>query len=309
MIRSALVTGGAGFIGSHLAEALAKAGTHVRVFDNLDTGKRTNLAGFDDRVEFVRGDVTDAAALAAACRGMDAAFHLAAMVSVPQSVREPERCHAVCATGTLNLLLGARAAGVRRVVYAGTSAAYGRGGAAPISETAPLDPLSPYAAAKLAGELYCQTFAALGDLETVRLRFFNVYGPRQDPASAYSGVISIFADKARKGEPATIHGDGLQTRDFVHVSDVVAALRSAGTTPGVSGGVFNLGRGTPLTLLDLHAAVNAAANANLPAAFGPPRAGDVRHSCADIAAARRGLGFAPAVDLATGLAGLLGKSA
>src|SRR5262245_37943139 len=233
-MKAALVTGGAGFIGSHLTRSLVRSGVAVRVLDDLSTGNSHNLADVVDDIEFMPSDVGDLSAVAAAVSGVDVVFHLAAMVSVPQSVEEPDRCHAVCATGTLNVLQAAAAAGVRRVVYAGSSSAYGDAGEDAIVETSPLRPMSPYAAAKLSGELYCQTWSAISNLETVRLRFFNVFGPNQDPSSPYSGVISIFSKLAMEGGTPTIYGDGLQTRDFIFVEDVVAALQKAANAPGIN---------------------------------------------------------------------------
>jgi UDP-glucose 4-epimerase len=303
MLGRCLVTGGAGFIGSHLAESLVADGIPVRVFDSLETGKLENLAGFADRVEFVQGDVRDAAAVREAARGCDAIFHLAAMVSVPRSVREPRLCHDICATGTMNVLEAARDEKVRRVIYAGSSSAYGDPEVTPLNEAARLQCLSPYAAAKLAGEHYATAFASVTDVEAVRLRFFNVFGPRQDPSSPYSGVIAIFCSKLLDGQRPMIHGDGQQTRDFVFVTDVVAALRSAAITPGVSGRVFNVGTGRAVTVADLARSIARVLDrAELEPQFGPARAGDILHSVADITAIQAGLGFRAKVDLASGLA-------
>jgi UDP-glucose 4-epimerase len=300
-LKSALVTGGAGFIGSHLARTLLQAGVAVRVLDDLSTGNAKNLADVADRMQYIPGDVRDLSAVAAAVHGVDVVFHLAAMVSVPLSVREPDRCHAICATGTLNVLEAAAAAGVRRVVYAASSSAYGDAGEEAISETASLRPMSPYAAAKLAGEHYCQAWSAISNLETVRLRFFNVFGPNQDPSSPYSGVISIFTKLTREGGAPTIYGDGLQTRDFVFVADVVRALLLAAETPGVNGEAFNIGRGHAVTLLELVALVGKVAGVALPVSFAAPRTGDVRHSLADVSKARERLGFTAEIDLEQGL--------
>jgi UDP-glucose 4-epimerase len=298
---SALVTGGAGFIGSHLTRSLLHAGVAVRVLDDLSTGKAENLADVADDIQFLPGDVRDLSTVAAAVKDVEVVFHLAAMVSVPQSVKEPERCHAICATGTLNILEAAAAAGVRRFVYAGSSSAYGDAGEGPIPETATLRPMSPYAAAKLAGEHYCQAWGAISSLETVRMRFFNVFGPNQDPSSPYSGVISIFSKLALEGRTPTIYGDGRQTRDFVYVEDVVRALRLAAETPGVNGDVFNVGRGRATSLLELLQSVGQAASIEMTHEFAPPRTGDVRHSLADVSAANDRLGFSAEVDLSTGL--------
>ena len=228
-------------------------------------------------------------------------FHLAAMVSVPQGVAEPLACHDICATGTLRVLLAAQSAGVRRVVYAASSSAYGNAAEGPLAEDQPIQPLSPYAAAKLAGEHYCTALAATSSLETVRLRFFNVFGPRQDPSSPYSGVIARFVDALTQQRRPTIFGDGLQSRDFVYVGDVVQALMKAATTPSVSGRVFNIGRGERVTLLELLAALTRVLDLRVDPIFEAQRAGDVRHSQANIAAARRDLAFDPKMSLVEGL--------
>jgi len=300
-MKSALVTGGAGFIGGHLTRSLVQSGVAVKVLDDLSTGNPKNLADVADHVQFLPGDVRDLSSVAAAVHGVDVVFHLAAMVSVPQSVKEPERCHAICATGTMNVLEAAAAANVRRLVYAASSSAYGDAGEGAIPETATLRPMSPYAAAKLAGEHYCQAWSAISDLETVRLRFFNVFGPNQDPSSPYSGVISIFTKLAlEKGTP-TIYGDGKQTRDFVYVEDVVRALLAAAEKPNVDGEVFNIGRGQATSLLELLSHVGNAAGVELSPQFAQPRTGDVKHSLANVSAARNGLGFTAKVGLREGL--------
>jgi UDP-glucose 4-epimerase len=299
MTGRCLVTGGAGFIGSHLVDALVAAGRPVRVFDDFSTGQRDNLpAG----VEVVAGCVTDPAAVARAVDGCEVVFHLAALASVAKSVEDPPGSHAVCATGTLNVLDAARKAGVRRVVYAGSASAYG-GADDPAGqdEDTPLVPLSPYAAAKLSGEFYCRAFAATYGLETVRLRFFNVFGPRQRADSPYSGVIAIFAGALSAGRTPTVFGDGQQSRDFVYVSDVCDALARAADTPGVSGRVYNVGTGGSVTLLELVAALNRILGTNAVPAHGPPRAGDVRHSRAKIDQIRADLGYAPRVPFEDGL--------
>ena len=297
-----VVTGGAGFIGSHLATSLVNDGWTVRVVDDLSTGKRHNLAHVADGVELIDGSILDRACLDQAMRGVEVVFHHAAMVSVPQSVEEPERCHAICATGTLNVLLAARDAKVRRVVYAASSSCYGNSDVCPTDESIPLHALSPYAAGKLAGEHYCSAFNAVTDLETVRLRYFNVFGPRQDPSSPYSGVISIFCAKLLGGEAPTIFGDGLQSRDFVYVADVVQANRRAAEADGVAGRVFNIGRGGRIDLLQLAAILNGILGTSLDPKFAPARLGDVRHSQADISAARAALGYDPKVTVKEGLA-------
>lgn len=301
MVRC-LVTGGAGFIGSHITTALVESGDEVHVIDDLSSGKRENLAHLGKGYTLFEGSILDEKLLSRAAEGVELVFHLAAMVSVPKSVEQPVLCHELCATGTMRVLLAAINAGARRVVYSSTSAAYGDLAECPIAESAPLDPLSPYAAGKLSGELSCQAFARLGQIETVRLRYFNVFGPRQDPRSPYSGVISLFTTAMLAGKTPTILGDGLQSRDFVEVSNVVDANLRAARTPGISGRVFNIGAGGRQTLLDLVAAINRVLGTAIAPQHGPPRAGDVRHSQADISAARRELGYEPAVTFEAGLA-------
>lgn len=297
-----LVTGGAGFIGSHLVTALVERGDEVRVLDDLSSGKRDNLAHIEGRYSFHDGSILSPEILAKVTAGVDDVFHLAAMVSVPKSIEQPSRCHELCATGTLNVLLAAMQAGAKRLVYSGTSALYGDSASCPVAEISTSDPMSPYAAGKLAGELYCQTFARLGRIETVRLRYFNVFGPRQDPASPYSGVISLFSSAMLAGKRPTILGDGLQTRDFIYVSDVVQANLLAASTPGMSGKVYNVGTGQRQTLIELVAAINRSRCTSIEPSFAPPRDGDVRHSQADITAARLDLGFAPRVTFDDGIA-------
>ncbi len=302
-----LVTGGAGFIGSHLVEALTAAGRPVRVLDDLSTGLADNFAHLPTPPEFVRGSVTDPAAVAAAVADCGTVFHLAAMASVAKSLEAPLECHAVCATGTLNVLDAARKAGVRRVVYAASSSAYGPA-ADPdgLSEDTPLQPLSPYAAAKLAGEHYLEAFAASYGLETVRLRFFNIFGPRQRADSPYSGVIAIFAGMLRAGTVPTVHGDGQQRRDFVYVSDCVQAVLKAASVSVVSGRVFNVGTGRSVSVLELLVALNRVLGTNVQPAFGPTRTGDVRFSLAKIHRIRAELGFEPVVGFEDGLRKTLG---
>jgi UDP-glucose 4-epimerase len=297
-----LVTGGAGFIGSHLVEALAAAGRPVRVLDDLSTGQAANLAHLAGAPDLLAGDVSDPEAVERAMRGVGVVFHLAALASVRRSVEAPAESHRVCATGTLNVLDAARREGVRRVVYAGSASAYGIPEGQEQSESSPLKPLSPYAAAKLAGEVYCEAFTACYGLETVRLRFFNVFGPRQRGDSPYSGVIAIFAAALSEGRTPIVHGDGRQTRDFVYVSDVVRALLLAAEKPEVSGRVFNLGTGRGTSLLELLEALNRQLGTSIAPRHEEARVGDIRHSRADIAAARRRLGYEPQVSLEEGLA-------
>lgn len=297
-----LVTGGAGFIGSHLVESLVRQGRRVRVLDDLSTGLRSNLAHVDPAPELIEGNVADAAVVQRAVQGVGAIFHLAALASVQRSIESPADTHRVCASGTLNILDAARRAGVRRVIYAASSSAYGIPAGDVQTENDPLAPLSPYAAAKLAGELYAQSFTAAFGVETVRLRFFNIFGPRQRADSPYSGVIALFAAALSAGRSPTIYGDGQQSRDFTFVSDVVQALTRAAETPGISGHVYNIGTGRGTSVLDLVAALNRQLGTNIVPQHAPPRAGDVRHSRADISRARKELGYHPAVPFEEGLA-------
>src|SRR5262245_40663542 len=301
MTGSCLVTGGAGFIGSHLVEGLIAAGRRVRVLDDLSTGQMANLPS-SPLVELVTGDVSDADAVGRVMQGVEVVFHLAALASVQRSVEAPADTHRICATGTLHVLDAARRAGARRVVYAGSASAYGLPDGEVQAEDTPVQPLSPYAAAKLAGEVYCQAFATTYGLETVRLRFFNIFGPRQRADSPYSGVIAIFAAALSEGRTPTIYGDGLQTRDFTYVSDVVQALMLAATKPGVSGEVFNVGTGEGISLLQLLDGLNRLMGTSVVPRFAEARAGDIRHSRADLARARRMLGYEPRVSFDEGLA-------
>ncbi|MFQ3591667.1 MAG: NAD-dependent epimerase/dehydratase family protein, partial [Gemmataceae bacterium] len=249
----------------------------------------------------VRGSVGEAAVVEQAMRGVGVVYHLAALASVQRSIEAPADSHRVCASGTLHVLDAARRHGVRRVVYAASASAYGLPSAAVQSESDPVRPLSPYAAAKLAGEVYCQAFAATYGLETVRLRFFNIFGPRQRSDSPYSGVIAIFASLLAAGQTPTIFGDGRQTRDFTYVSDVVQALRKAAVTPGLRDEVFNIGTGKATTLLELLAELNALLGTQIQPRHAEARVGDIRHSCANIELARARLGYAPQVSFAQGL--------
>jgi UDP-glucose 4-epimerase len=297
-----LVTGGAGFIGSHLVERLVSLGHEVRVFDNLSTGSMANLAPFEGRIEFIEGGVESAMAIARAVRGVEVVFHQAALASVPRSVAKPLDTHKACATGTIMLLDKCRKAGVRRVVYAGSSSAYGNSPIMPKAEAHLPGPLSPYAAAKLAGELYAEAFAATYGLETVRLRYFNVFGPRQDPGSPYSAVIPLFVSALMAGKRPRIFGDGTQSRDFTYVDNVVSANIKAAFAPGVSGNVYNAACGSSLNLLDLLHEICRLLDKPFDPEFAPPRTGDVLHSWADISAAKRDLGYEVEVELKEGLA-------
>lgn len=297
-----LVTGGAGFIGSHIATALVERGERVRVFDNLSTGKRSNLSHLDGKIELVEGDLQDRAAVERALDGVDIVFHQAALASVPRSVAAPLDTNAACVTGTVNLLDAARQAKVKRLVYAGSSSIYGdRAGKGAKQETDLPDPISPYAAAKAAGELYCQAFCATYGLPTVTVRYFNVFGPRQDPQSEYAAVIPKFVMKMLDGERPTIFGDGKQSRDFTYVANVVEGNLRAASAPDAPGKTFNIACGESLDLLQLVAAINRVLGTKIEPIFDPPRAGDVRNSLADISQARKVLGYAPVVEFDEGL--------
>lgn len=297
-----LVTGGAGFIGSHLVEALTGRGRRVRVLDDFSTGLRTNLAHLPTQPEIIEGSLTDPDAVRKAVDGVKVIFHLGALASVARSVERPLDTHAVCVTGTLNVLDAARQAKVRRVVYAASSSAYG-GTSNPNGQTENQMPstLSPYAAAKLAGEYYMEAFASTYGLETVRLRFFNIFGPRQRADSPYSGVIALFTAALAGGKAPTVHGDGLQSRDFTDVSNAVQALYKASIAEGVSGKVYNVGTGRSVTVLDLIRELNKILGTKLEPTFGPPRAGDVRYSLADISRTKADLGYEPEVTFEQGL--------
>jgi UDP-glucose 4-epimerase len=296
-----LVTGGAGFIGSHLTAALVARGHAVRVFDNFSTGSLANLAPVRARVEVVTGDLTDLDALRKAAGGEEVIFHQGALASVPRSVADPVATHEACATGTLNVLVAAREAGVRRVVYAASSSAYGASIRLPKRETDPTLPLSPYAVAKLTGEHYCAAFTHVHGLETVRLRYFNVFGPRQPPDSPYSAVIPLFIKSMLEGRRPRIHGDGEQSRDFTFVADVVQANLLAAEASGVAGKVYNIACGRRTSLLELVARLNALLGTTIQPAHEATRPGDVRHSQADISAAQADLGYRPRVDMEEGL--------
>ena len=299
--RRALVTGGAGFIGSHLVAGLVAEGWDVRVFDDLSSGREANLAEVGGGVELIRGDVRDEQALARAADGIEVVFHQAALASVPLSVAEPLRTHSVNVDGTLHVLEAARRAGVRRVVFAASSSAYGDGEELPKLETMPANPVSPYALQKHAGELYCGLYTSLYHLETVALRYFNIFGPRQDPKSEYAAVIPRFICSALAGEGATIFGDGEQTRDFAFVQDAVRANLLAADAERAPGAVINVATGRRTSLNELWQAIRGITGVRAEAHHAPSRPGDVRASVADVSRARELLGFEPAVDLHEGL--------
>ena len=303
MAKLSLVTGGAGFIGSHLVDALVKEGRKVRVLDNFSTGLSKNLAHHADQIEIVSGSIADALTVADAVKGVETIYHLGALASVARSVENPVATHEACVTGTLHVLNEGRKAGVKRVVFAASSSAYGgtSSEAGQVEDQVPWA-LSPYAAAKLAGEYYMQSFAATYGIETVRLRFFNIFGPRQRADSPYSGVIALFISAMGEGKIPTVHGDGLQSRDFTFVANAVQALRRAAESPGVSGKVFNVGTGRSITVLDLIETLNRLLGTSLKAEHSPPRLGDVRFSRADISRTKAELGYDPQVTFEQGLA-------
>ncbi len=296
-----LVTGGAGFIGSHLVEALVERGRTVRVLDDFSTGRPANLDAVRDRVEVIDGDITDLETVRRAMHGVKVVFHQAALASVPRSVANPLATHRACADGTLHVLVAARDAGVQRVVYAASSSAYGNSARLPKRETDPTAPLSPYAAAKLAGENYCAAFSEVYGLETVRLRYFNVFGPRQSPDSPYAAVIPRFIAALTAGRSPVIHGDGRQSRDFTFVADVVQANLRAASAANVSGRVYNVACGRRTSLLELIEHLNRLLGTAIAPTYTAPRAGDVRDSQADVERARTELGYRPTTDVATGL--------
>ena len=297
----ALVTGGAGFIGSHLAEALLREGHEVRVLDNFATGRRQNLDDFGDEIELMEGDIRSYERVHNAVRGCELVFHQAALPSVPRSVQDPLTSTAVNVEGTLNVLLAARDAEVRRVVCASSSSVYGQNPELPKHEALQTLPISPYAVAKLAGEGYCRSFNQVFGLETVSLRYFNVFGPRQDPNSQYSAVIPKFITMLQAGESPLVHGTGEQSRDFTFIENVVHAnLAAAANGPG-DGSAFNVAYGEQYSLNDLLDMLREELGTDVQAEYGPERPGDVRHSLADISRAREAIGYAPEVSFREGL--------
>jgi len=302
-----LVTGGAGFIGSHIGARFVARGDSVRVLDSFVTGKRENVAaiGPSARVEVVEGDVRDASLVERAAEGCDVVFHQAAVVSVPLSVEHPQESHDVNVQGTLNVLHAARRHGCKRVVFASSAAIYGEEPTLPKVETMAPEPITPYAVQKIASEYYLNTWSKLYGVETASLRYFNVFGPRQDPSSPYSGVISIFVDKALRGESPTIFGDGEQFRDFVYVDNVVDANEMAATKPGISGRAFNVGAGARTTLNELVRTLARITGTTLTPRHVAARVGDIPFSVADIERAKRELGYAPRIGLEQGLASLV----
>ncbi len=296
-----LVTGGAGFIGSNLVERLVREGRPVRVLDNFATGHRGNLQHLLDDVELVEGDVQSYERAHNAVRGCDLVFHVAALPSVPRSIQDPLTSHASNATGTLNVLLAARDEGVRRVVFSSSSSVYGANPELPKRESMAALPISPYAVAKLAAESYCRTFSEVYGLETVSLRYFNVFGPRQDPLSQYAAVIPRFILAFLDGERPVVYGDGEQSRDFTYVDNAVDANVLAAGADGVAGEAFNVAGGARISLNDLLGAIRALSGGEIEAVHEEARPGDIKHSQADVSHAREALGYEPAVGLTEGL--------
>lgn len=297
-----LVTGAAGFIGRSIAASLLERGELVRGLDSFITGRRSNLTGLE-AMEFIEGDLTDPATAARACAGMDVVFHEAALASVPRSVADPVTTNEQCVNGTLNLLVAARDSGVRRIVYAGSSSVYGDSPTLPKNEKMAPNPISPYAVAKLAAEHYMQSFYRVYGLETVTLRYFNVFGPYQDPTSHYSGVLAILCRKMLAGEQPTIYGDGEQSRDFTFIANVVHANLLAASAPAekVAGVMMNAATGSRIKLNEAFAVLQELTGYKGKPAYGPPRKGDIRDSLADISLAKELIGYEPQVDFAEGL--------
>lgn len=297
-----LVTGGAGFIGSHIVEhLLTRREARVRVLDNLSTGKRANLERFGQRIEVIEADMRDLNACRRACADVGCVFHLAALPSVPKSVEKPLDSHDVNINGTFNLLLAARDAQVGRFVYSGSSSAYGETPTLPKVETIAPSPLSPYAVNKLVGEYYCRAFAECYGMSTVTLRYFNVFGPRQDPASQYAAAIPAFVSRILRNESPTIYGDGEQTRDFTYIDNVVHGNMLAAEAPALRGQVVNVACGQHISVNAMIARINELLGKRVQPQYVPPRKGDIKHSWADISAARALLGFKPVVDFDEGL--------
>jgi nucleoside-diphosphate-sugar epimerase len=301
MARKVLITGGAGFIGSHLARALEARDHNVRVLDDFSSGKRSNLADLDGRVEIVEGSILDEATLERAMDGVEIVYHEAAIPSVPRSIAAPMASHQANATGTLGVLEAARRKSVRRVIYAGSSSAYGETPTLPKVESMATAPLSPYAVSKLAGEHYCQVYARAFGLETVVLRYFNVFGPRQDPNSQYAAVIPRFVTSVLEGRPPVIFGDGTQSRDFCFIDNVIEANLLAADARDASGQVFNVACGRATDLNNVVALIATALGTSVEPTYETGRVGDVKHSLADISAARRVLGYTAAVSFEDGL--------
>lgn len=296
-----LITGGAGFIGSNIAERLLKDGHRVRILDDFSTGRQENLQGLDGDLQVIRGDIRDMAAVRKASEGVDYVLHQAALPSVQRSVEDPILANEVNITGTLNVLVAARDAGVKRIVCAASSSAYGDTPSLPKREDMLPAPLSPYAINKLTGEYYCRAFYQLYGLETVALRYFNIFGPKQDPASHYAAVIPIFTRRFLEGKAPTVYGDGEQSRDFTYIDNAVSANLLACTAPEAPGRVFNIACGERFTLNELLDRIRGIMGHTLPAEYAAPRQGDVKHSLADISLAEKYLGYKPLVSFDEGL--------
>lgn len=296
-----LVTGGAGFIGSNIVDELVRRGHHVTVLDDLSSGKESNLTSVRGKIDFRPGDITDLRAVLAACHGVDYVIHLAARTSVPKSVKDPLETNRVNIDGTLNVLVAARDAKVRRFVYAASSSAYGETPTLPKLETMRPEPISPYGITKYVGELYAQVFGRVYGLENASVRYFNVFGPRQDPTSQYSGVLSRFMLAVIEGQKPVVYGDGEQSRDFTYVDNVVDETLRACEAPGVSGMMFNGGTGVRITLNEVLKLLAKITGQKVEAQYDPPRTGDIRHSQADISLARKMLGYEPRVNFEDGL--------
>jgi nucleoside-diphosphate-sugar epimerase len=296
-----LVTGGAGFIGSNIVDELVSRGQEVRVLDDLSSGNERNLAGVRDKIDLRVGNITNLAALQSACQGVECVIHLAARTSVPRSVKDPLETNSVNIDGTLNALVAARDAKVRRFVYAASSSAYGETPELPKLETMQPRPISPYGVSKYVGELYAQVFGRVYGLENASIRYFNVFGPRQDPTSQYSGVLSRFMLALLQGQPPVIYGDGEQSRDFTYIENVVDQTLRACEAPGANGVVFNGGTGARITLNQVLKLLEKITGKKISAKYDPPRTGDIRDSQADISLARKLLGYQPRVDFEQGL--------
>jgi UDP-glucose 4-epimerase len=296
-----LVTGGAGFIGSNICRRLVSEGCFVRVLDNLLTGKRSNLADIADKIEFVEADMGDPEVARSAMKDIDAVFHQGALASVPRSVDDPAATHRHCVDATFTLLLAARDAGIKRFVYAASSSAYGDTPTLPKVETMTPNPLSPYAAAKLVGEYYCSVFYEVFGLETIALRYFNVFGPYQDPTSQYAAAIPAFVTSILKDQPPTIYGDGEQSRDFTYIDNVVHANLLAARAKQTKGEVINIACGQAVTVNEIIAMINKTVGKQVNPIYETPRAGDVKHSLADITRAQGLIGFSPVVSFDEGL--------
>ncbi len=296
-----LVTGGAGFVGSHVIEALIERGDRVRVLDNFSTGKRENLTPFGSQVDILEGDVRNASLCERAMQKAEYVIHLAALHEVQRSVEQPLETHEINVTGILNLLIAAKGAGVKRFVFASSSAVYGDSPVLPRVEESASPVSSPYSASKMAGEHYCRLFSSLYGLETVSLRYFNLYGPRQDASSQYAGVIPRFVSALLANTAPTIYGDGEQSRDFLYVKDCVSATIAASRTSGIAGEVMNIGTGHQTTVNELCTLVQEILGRRIPPRFGPPQPGDIRYDYADVSKAKRLLSYSPTWDLKRGL--------